>query len=46
MKYAVAPAMDVVDSRYENFEFALPEVVAKRTTERDRFGCVSINVEA
>ncbi len=29
---AVAPAMEVIDSRYENFKFALPDVVADNTS--------------
>ena len=29
---AIAPAMEVIDSRYENFKFALPDVVADNTS--------------
>ena len=29
---AVAPAMEVIDSRYENFKFALPDVVADNSS--------------
>ena len=29
---AVAPAMEVIDSRYENFKFALPDVIADNTS--------------
>ena len=29
---AIAPAMEVIDSRYENFKFALPDVIADNTS--------------
>lgn len=29
---AIAPAIEVIDSRYENFEFALPDVIADNTS--------------
>ena len=29
---AIAPAMEVIDSRYENFKFSLPDVVADNTS--------------
>ncbi len=29
---AIAPAMEIIDSRYENFKFALPDVIADNTS--------------
>src|SRR3546814_6723163 len=43
---AVAPAMEVIDSRYENFKFALADVIADNSSSSGFVGRVQIADEA